>query len=115
MVAALEDNAFVEGGKTIPFDVYVQYINFAWDEELERMSDWVHARLHLDNWSPNGHKFWVGLHVNEIGLPSLEEITHLVKNRNIVVDLAIIKSNVYERNAVQQRLYEELRCLYYDL
>lgn len=115
--AGYEKNDVV-GEPTISYKVFTKYLKFAWGEELERLSEWMYAVEKDQDWGDGGDKYWIGLDVGEIGVPSLKDISRLIRfnNRDVAADLAVMElEQTHEYTLRQEYLMEELREQYYNL
>ena len=88
------------------FQDYSKYLRFGWDEELERVEEWLHARQTNQDWGEGGDKYWIGLPVEEIGCPSFEELKQALAGRDMQADFAIIDS---DDDSQKEQLYLDLR------
>lgn len=117
MTTTYEQNSIV-GEETIPYKTFTKYLKFAWGEELQRMEEWLSGVQNNEDWGDGGDKYWMGLDVGEIGLPSLKDITHIIKsnNRDVEADIAVMElEEIHEYTLRQEYLMEELREQFYKL
>lgn len=90
------------------FRTHTKYLQFAWSEELTRVREWFVAREENQDWSEGGDSYWIGLPVEQIGCPSLEELSTALSQRDFVADLAIMERGSEEE---KEELVLELRDL----
>ncbi len=95
------------------FKSYTKYLRFAWDEECQRVEEWISARTSATaDWGPDGDKYWIGLPVEEIGCPSMQELEPLLQGRDEAADFAIMDS---DDEAAKEALYDTLRGLLFGV
>lgn len=86
--------------------LYLKYLNFAWDEELERTEEWIMSARR--GWA-SADKYWLELPLEDIGLPTMRQLKAAYGGRDHVSDLALMDAE--EDSDERFDLYEELRNL----
>ena len=85
------------------YEIYRDYITFTYDEELERLGEYLFS-IH-SNTDYSDDKPWT---VNPPSIISKEKAEELLKDRDIEADMKVIKG---ESGCIQEDLYAELREL----